>query len=103
MLLLRLVRHRTACWKATAETRALLPRFTGMPSTVIRRYDYDPEQNRLEIEFVSGEAYSYFGVPEAVVSGLTDAFSKGRYFRRHIRDRFDFRRDRAPRAGRAQG
>ncbi len=65
-----------------------------MPSSVIRSYNYDSAQRRLEIEFVSGEAYSYFDVPETVASGLSGAFSKGRYFQRHIRDRFDFRRNR---------
>lgn len=65
-----------------------------MPSTVIRNYRYDMARGRLDIEFVSGEAYSYFDVPEAVATGLKDAFSKGRYFQRHIRDRFAYRRDR---------
>jgi len=66
-----------------------------MPSTVIRSYHYDPAREQLDIEFVSGQAYSYFGVPEAVVSGLKEAFSKGRYFQPHIRDRFDYRRKRS--------
>ena len=70
-----------------------------MPSSVIRTYRYDAAHCRLDIEFVSGEAYSYFDVPDAVVSGLSGAFSKGRYFQRHIRDKFDFRRNRE-RAGR---
>jgi len=65
-----------------------------MPSSVIRRYAYNPARSRLDIAFVSGEAYSYFGVPEAVFRGLVQARSKGRYFQNHIRDRFDFRRDR---------
>jgi lysyl-tRNA synthetase class 2 len=65
-----------------------------MPSSVIRRYAYEPAQRRLDIAFVSGEAYSYFDVPETVAAGLNRARSKGRYFHDHIRDRFDFRRDR---------
>ena len=69
-----------------------------MPSSVIRNYRYDPAQGRLDIEFVSGEAYSYFDVPEAVVSALGSAFSKGRFFQSHIRDKFAYRRDRRRRA-----
>lgn len=65
-----------------------------MPSTVIRRYQYDAATRQLDILFVSGEAYSYFGVPESIVEGLRNASSKGRYFQSHIRDRFAFRRDR---------
>jgi lysyl-tRNA synthetase class 2 len=70
----------------------------AMPSSVIRGYRYDPAHSRLDIEFVSGEAYSYFDVPEVTVAGLKGAFSKGRYFQRHIRDRFDYRRDHKRRA-----
>lgn len=69
-----------------------------MPSSVIRHYRYDPAEARLDIEFVSGETYSYFDVPEAVVSGLRGAFSKGRFFQNHIRDKFAYRRDRRRRA-----
>jgi len=65
-----------------------------MPSSALRSYAYDPASRRLDILFVSGQVYSYLGVPEAVFTGLAQARSKGRYFQAHIRDRFDFRRDR---------
>lgn len=65
-----------------------------MPSSVIRGFAYDPARRRLDVAFVSGEAYSYFDVPEAIAAGLRRARSKGRYFQRHIRDRFEYRRDR---------
>ena len=64
-----------------------------MPSSVIRSYNYDPACCRLDIAFVSGESYSYFNVPASVATGLANAFSKGRYFQRHIRDHFDYRRE----------
>jgi hypothetical protein len=65
-----------------------------MPSTAIRRFEYDPRHRRLDVMFVSGGAYSYFDVPEAVALGLGAARSKGGYFQRHIRGRFAFRKDR---------
>jgi len=65
-----------------------------MPSSVIRRYRYDEAQSRLEIDFVSGETYSYFAVPTEIIAGLKEAFSKGRYFQEHIRDRYEYRRER---------
>jgi lysyl-tRNA synthetase class 2 len=68
-----------------------------MPSSVIRTYSYDAKRGRLDIEFVSGESYSYFDVPEAVVSAFGRAFSKGRFFQTHIRDKFAYRRDRSGR------
>lgn len=59
-----------------------------MPSTVIRAFDYDPADRRLDIEFVSGRRYSYLDVPEDVARALRASRSKGGFFNRRIRDRF---------------
>ena len=43
-----------------------------MPSSVIRRFDYDEPRRRLRVTFTSGDVYDYVGVPpevEAPVSG----------------------------------
>ncbi|TGX49700.1 KTSC domain-containing protein [Sphingomonas gei] len=61
-----------------------------MPSTVIRRWDYDEAEQRLDVTFVSGRVYSYHEVPAAVAQAMLEAFSKGSYFNRHIRDHFAF-------------
>ena len=63
-----------------------------MPSTVIRRFAYRPCQAALDVEFVSGRIYRYFGVPERVARGLAQARSKGGYFNRAIRDRYRYER-----------
>ena len=57
-----------------------------MPSTVIRRFIYDPAGEALDVEFVSGRRYRYSGVPAAVAQAFREAFSKGRYFNARIRD-----------------
>ena len=62
-----------------------------MPSTVIRRYDYRPDRRELLIEFVTGRRYLYSGVPLEEAEALRSAFSKGRHFNLHIRDRFPCR------------
>jgi hypothetical protein len=62
-----------------------------MPSTVIRRFAYDPDRRELWVEFVTGRRYVYEQVHEAVVSALGSAFAKGVYFNTRIRDRFRFR------------
>ena len=62
-----------------------------MPSTVIRRFAYDPDRRELWVEFVTGRRYVYDQVPEAVASALGSAFAKGVYFNTRIRDRFRFR------------
>lgn len=61
-----------------------------MPSTAIRRIEYRPEQAALDIEFVTGRVYRYFAVPEAVAKGFRRVRSKGGYFNRALRDRFEF-------------
>jgi hypothetical protein len=59
-----------------------------MPSTVVRRFDYDPAARALDVEFVSGRRYRYAGVPGQVARAFREAFSKGRFFNARIRDRY---------------
>lgn len=61
-----------------------------MPSTAIRRIAYRPELSALDIEFVTGRVYRYLEVPEPVAAGLAQVRSKGGYFNRKLRDRFEF-------------
>ena len=46
-----------------------------MPSSVIRSFDYDPADQRLDIAFVSGGRYSYLEVPESVYDAMCRAGS----------------------------
>jgi len=62
-----------------------------MPSTVIRRYVYCPDNRELWVEFVTGRRYVYSDVPQEVVSALGSAFAKGVYFNSRIRERFPHR------------
>lgn len=62
-----------------------------MPSTVIRRFDYYPARQELEILFVTGRRYLYFDVPEETARSFRAAFSKGVHFNRYIRDHFPCR------------
>ena len=59
-----------------------------MPSTVVRRFDYNPAAQALDVEFVSGRRYRYAGVPGEVAQAFREAFSKGRFFNARIRDRY---------------
>ena len=63
-----------------------------MPSTVIRRFAFRPAEAALDVEFVTGRVYRYFAVPEPVARGLAQSRSKGVYFNKAIRERFDYRR-----------
>ena len=59
-----------------------------MPSSVIRRFDYRPENRELEVLFVTGRRYVYSGVPEEEARAFRSAFAKGVHFNRRIRDRY---------------
>ena len=56
-----------------------------MPSTATRSFSYDEERRALQVTFVTGRRYIYFGVPKKEVEGFRAATSKGRYFNFHIR------------------
>lgn len=62
-----------------------------MPSTSIRHFEYDEASRVLSVWFVAnGRRYDYFDVPPETADGLRRAFSKGRFFNTHIRDRFPY-------------
>lgn len=63
-----------------------------MPSTVIRRFVYDPEARTLTVEFTSGDVYRYQEVPPDLPERWRAAYSKGRFFAAEVRDRFPCRR-----------
>lgn len=73
------------------ETRPRFARSVGMPSTVIKSFDYRPGSRELAVTFVTGRRYLYFDVPEKEVQALRSAFSKGRHFNARIRDRYRYR------------
>lgn len=63
-----------------------------MPSSLIRRFQYDQSARRLSIWFVpTGLRYDYDEVPVELYQRFRGAFSKGRFFNDHIRDRFPYR------------
>ena len=59
-----------------------------MPSTVIRRFVYCPDNCELWVEFNSGRRYVYSDVPSEVADAFRGAFAKGLYFNSRIRDQF---------------
>lgn len=67
-----------------------------MPSSVIRTFFYDVEDERLTVIFQSGRRYVYEQVPATVYREFAGTTAKGAYFNENIRDRYQFRRlDRA--------
>jgi KTSC domain len=64
----------------------------AVDSTTLRTVGYDPERQLLQIEFQNRSIYQYFEVPQSVYEELMEAPSKGAYFNRTIRPRFDHAR-----------
>jgi hypothetical protein len=60
-----------------------------MDSSLINGALYWPEHKALELCLASGRRYLYLGVPPEVAEGFASARSKGSYFNRAIRGRFD--------------
>jgi len=62
-----------------------------MPSSVIKKYQYDADHARLTITFTTGRVYDYYAVPNDVHDAFRLAFSKGTFFNTKIRDKFPFK------------
>lgn len=63
-----------------------------MPSTAIRRFDYDPQTRTLYVTFVSGQDYASDDVPPGLVRAFRAAPYRGRLFLARVRDRYALRR-----------
>ncbi|MBB6235716.1 hypothetical protein HDC90_000316 [Pedobacter sp. AK013] len=63
-----------------------------MPSSVIKYFSYDVVYKALKIIFLTNTIYLYKNVPEKIYKMLKAARSKGRYFNRHIKDKFEFQK-----------
>jgi hypothetical protein len=60
----------------------------AVASSSLRSVGYDARSHVLEVEFEGGAVYRYGGVPAARHKALLAAASLGRYFNRHVRDRY---------------
>lgn len=63
-----------------------------MPSSVIKYFSYDAATETLKILFVTDMVYLYKNVPEKIYKMLKASGSKGRYFNRHIKDKYKFQK-----------
>ena len=54
-------------------------------STMMNRAGYDFESETMEIEFSSGQVYTFNEVPVSVFNGLLEATSPGQYYHRNIK------------------
>ena len=57
---------------------------TRVESSMIYAVGYDRDAHSMDVVFLSGRIWRYFGVPQDVYDGLMAAGSKGSYMRNEI-------------------
>ena len=62
-----------------------MPVMVSVESSNLAAVGYDGDVQILEVRFVKGGAYQYFGVPAYIYDGLLSASSKGSYFYQNIK------------------
>lgn len=62
-----------------------------MPSTVIKSYSYNPDDETLTITFTTGRVYRYFKVKETEYYEFKMAYSKGIHFNKQIKPYHSFK------------
>ncbi len=59
---------------------------TPVQSSSVSSVGYDRDSSTLEIEFLNGSVYQYFGVPESIFNGLMNAPSKGTFLDQFVKN-----------------
>lgn len=60
----------------------------SLNSSAITQATYDTDNETLTLAFMSGQSYTYEGVPLETYEGLIRTGSPGRYWHLNIKDRF---------------
>jgi hypothetical protein len=61
----------------------------AVASSAILRIEYNEFTRELNVTFMSGNTYTYYGVPKDVYERFLHASSKGQFFNDYIKDRYD--------------
>lgn len=69
---------------------AIMPR-QPVRSSNIASIGYESSTHTLEVEFLSGAVYQYYGVPRAIHEGLMNASSHGSFLAAHVKGRYQYK------------
>lgn len=64
----------------------------SVASSNIASIGYDAPSQTLEVEFLNGTIYQYYGVPQNLYDQLMQAGSKGRFLNTYIKNAFGYSR-----------
>jgi len=65
----------------------------NVQSSNIRSIGYDKELKILEVVFKSSAIYEYYGVPQNIYQGLTEAPSKGKFLNEQIKGKYGYEKN----------
>ena len=65
---------------------------SNVPSTNIASVGYDDKTETLEVEFLNGTIYQYYGVPKNLYEQLMKESSKGRFLNTYVKNAFAYSR-----------
>ena len=65
---------------------------SAVASSNVSSIGYDANAQTLEVEFLSGRVYQYYGVPDHVHEQIMQAPSKGQFLNYHIRNSYPYSR-----------
>lgn len=74
----------------TPQLVATMPR-QPVRSSNIASIGYESSTNTLEVEFLNGAVYQYYGVPKTVYEGLMNASSHGSFLAAHVKGRYQYK------------
>lgn len=57
-------------------------------SSAINAVGYDPDTQKMKVEFHKGDIYDFCGVPESVYRSFINSSSVGGYYNDFIKDRY---------------
>ena len=61
-----------------------------MPSTAVEHISYDEATHELNVTYVGGGTYTYYGVPKQLYAAFREARSKGQFVNQFVKNRYDF-------------
>lgn len=61
-------------------------------SSNVKSIGYEADNQKLLVEYLSGQKYEYENVPASVFDGLLEAVSKGKYMNQVVKGQYEGRR-----------
>lgn len=68
------------------------PKPQEVDSSMLDNISYDEATHQLAVTFKGGSLYHYYDVEQPIYAGLEQAASKGRFFLRHVRPWYKYRK-----------